>query len=137
MRALGIDLGERRIGVAVSDSGGTLATPVDTVKRTRDAHQHRRQIAELAADLGAEVIVVGHPRSLDGGSGPAARAAEDVADAHARVTGLPVVLHDERLTTTEAERALGAAGVRGRRRRQVVDRTAAMLILQSWLDSRR
>lgn len=136
MRALGLDLGEKRIGVAISDAGGAVATPYDTVERSGDPAADRRRIAELAHEAGAEVLVVGHPRSLDGRRGPAARAAEVEAEALEAATGLPVELHDERLTTAEAERALVGAGLSGRRRRQVIDQTAAAVLLQSWLDAR-
>lgn len=136
MRALGLDLGEKRIGVAISDAAGTVATPYETVVRSGDPAADHRRIADLATEAGVEVLVVGHPRSLDGRRGPAARTAEAEAEALAAATGLPVELHDERLTTAEAERALVGAGIRSRRRRQVIDQTAAAVILQGWLDSR-
>lgn len=135
VKALGIDLGERRIGLAVSH--GSLATPHGTVERSGDPDADRRALAEAAAEVGAEVLVVGHPRGLDGRRGDAARRAEREATALGEVTGLAVELHDERLTTVEAERALADAGVRGRKRRGVVDQAAATVMLQSWLDSRR
>lgn len=137
MRALGIDLGERRIGVALSDSAGTMATPYEVVTRSGDrAHDHER-LAELVRETGAEVVVVGLPLSLDGTHGPAAgRVDSEVAELRLRL-GVPVDTWDERLSTVEAEGRLRSAGVGGRRRRHVVDQVAATVILQSWLDATR
>lgn len=137
MRALGIDLGTKRIGVAVADSAGTLALPYEVVERSGDRTRDHDRIAELAAETGAEQLVVGLPLSLDGSTGPAAVAALAEADELATATGLPVDTWDERLTTVAAERELAAAGRRGKARREVVDKVAAAIILQSWLDQRR
>ncbi|HLT15502.1 MAG TPA: Holliday junction resolvase RuvX [Acidimicrobiales bacterium] len=137
MRALGIDLGAKRIGVALSDSAGTLATPYEVVQRSGDRRRDHRRIAALAEEAGATVLVVGLPRSLDGGEGPAARAARAEADELAAATGLPVELWDERLTTVTAERDLAAIGLKGPARRKVVDKVAASVLLQAWLDHRR
>ena len=135
MRALALDLGSRRIGVAVCDSAGTLATPYDTVHRTGDAGRDRQAVAALVAESSADVVVVGLPRSLDGSDGPAAVQARAEAAELADALDVPVTLWDERLTTVMAERSLASSGVRGRRRRDVVDRVAAAVILQSWLDA--
>lgn len=135
MRALGIDLGSKRIGLAVSDRGGVLASPLTTVERTRDTEAVHRRLATIVADEEVEVVVVGLPRSLDGSTGPAAAAAEREAAALADVLPVPVVTHDERLTTVTAHQQLRAAGVDGRRRRQIVDQQAAVVLLQSWLDA--
>lgn len=137
MRALGVDLGSRRIGVAVCDAGGVLASPLTTVERTRDTPAVHRRLAQLVADEEAEVVVVGLPRNLDGTIGPAAEAVEAEVAVLADVLGVPVVTHDERLTTVTAHQQLQAAGVGGRRRRQIVDQQAAVVILQSWLDANR
>ena len=137
MRALGIDLGSRRIGVAVSDAGGILASPLTTVERTRDTQAVHRKLAQLAAEEEVEIVVVGLPRRLDGTLGPAAEAVETEVAALADVLSVPVVTHDERLTTVTAHQQLQAAGVGGRRRRQIVDQQAAVVILQSWLDANR
>lgn len=137
MRALGIDLGSRRIGVAISDRGGVLATPLTTVERTRDTPAVHRRLASLVAEEEVEVVVVGLPRRLDGSIGPAAAAVEAEVEVLADVLGVPVVTHDERLTTVTAHQQLQAAGVGGRRRRQIVDQQAAVVILQSWLDANR
>lgn len=134
MRVLGVDLGSRRIGVAVSS--GTVATPYEVVERTGDRARDHGRLLELAAEVGAERIVVGLPLSLDGSPGPAARAVlDEVAELTVR-TDLPVDTYDERLTTVTAERALAAGGVRGPARRKVVDKVAAAVMLQAWLDGR-
>ncbi len=134
-RALGLDLGARRIGVALSDSAGTLATPYEVVSRSGDRERDHRRIAALADEAGAEVVVVGLPLSLDGTVGPAARTVLDEVDELRGRLGVRVVVWDERLSTVEAERSLRAGGVKGRARRRVVDQLAATVILQAWLDA--
>jgi len=139
-RAVGIDLGARRIGVAVSDSAGTLATPRTTLVRSGDPGRDRRALVELVREEEAVVVVVGHPLSLDGSRGPAATAAEQEAEALAEALaphGVRVELFDERLTTVTAHQALSAGGTRGRDQRAVVDQTAAAVLLEAWLDGRR
>jgi putative Holliday junction resolvase len=137
VRALGIDLGAKRIGVALSDSGGALATPYEVVLRSGDRRRDHRRIADLAVEAGAERLVVGLPLSLDGSDGPAARAARAEASELAEATGLPVDLWDERLTTVTADRDLRALALRAPARRRVVDKVAATVLLQAWLDHRR
>lgn len=137
MRALGIDLGSKRIGVALSDSAGSLATPYEVVPRSGDRQRDHRRIAALAEEAGAECLVVGLPLSLDGSQGPAARAALAEADELATATGLPVELWDERLTTVSAHRDLLALDMKAPARRRVVDKVAAAVMLQAWLDHRR
>ena len=134
-RALALDLGARRVGVAVSDSDGTVATPYETLHRSGDRAGDHRRIAQLVTDTDAEVVVVGLPLSLDGGRGPAAMAALDEAEALAAELPVEVVTWDERLSTVEAQRSLRAMGVKKGRRRQIVDQVAATVILQSWLDA--
>lgn len=136
MRALGLDLGTKRIGVAVSDRSGTIASPLTVLPRSRSQGEDHARIAELVRDEEAECVVVGLPLSLSGADGPAARAARAEAERLATVVGVPVETHDERLTTVTAERSLVAGGVRGPARRQLVDKVAAAVILQSWLDAR-
>jgi len=134
VRVLGVDLGSRRIGVAVSS--GSVATPYEVIERVGDRAREHERLLDLAAEVGAERIVVGLPLSLDGSVGPAARGVlDEVAELRAR-TGLPVDTYDERLTTVTAERALAAGGVRGPARRKVVDKLAAAVMLQGWLDGR-
>jgi putative Holliday junction resolvase len=136
VRALGIDLGSKRIGVAVSDLSGTVASPLTTVRRSRSRRHDHETIARLVRDEEAEVLVVGLPLSLDGTRGPAARAAVTEADRLASVVGVPVEMYDERFTTVTAERGLIEAGLDAPRRRQVVDKVAAAVMLQAWLDHR-
>jgi putative pre-16S rRNA nuclease len=137
MRALGLDLGSKRIGVAVSDLTGTIASPLTVIQRGRSRRHDHQRIADLVRAEEAECVVVGMPRSLSGADGPAARAARAEVSALATVVGVPVETHDERFTTVTANRALAESGVRGQARRQVVDKVAAAVILQAWLDGRR
>jgi putative Holliday junction resolvase len=132
---LGIDPGDARIGVARSDPSGFLASPVETVRRGKG---DLARIARLARDDEAVEIVVGLPRSLSGGEGPAAaKTREFAARLAARVTPVPVRLVDERLTTVSAEAMLRDRGRKGQQRRAVVDQAAAVLILQHALDTER
>jgi putative Holliday junction resolvase len=134
-RVLGVDLGERRIGLALSDPSRTVASPHDVLRRSGDRDADRRAIVAAARAAGAGVIVVGLPLSLSGKVGPAARAAlEEVEELRTLATGIEVVVHDERLTTVTAERALIEGRVRRDDRRDVVDKVAAAVMLQSWLE---
>lgn len=137
MRALGIDLGTKRIGVALANSEGTLATPFEVVARCGDRARDHRTIAALAEETGAQVLVVGLPLSLDGSVGAAASSALAEADELAAATGLPVEMWDERLTTVSADRDLMALDMKAGARRRVVDKVAAAVMLQAWLDHRR
>jgi putative holliday junction resolvase len=132
-RVLGLDLGDVRIGVAISDPERTVAVPVGTVRT--GAPQDLRAIARLVRDLEAGAVVVGHPLSLSGRAGPKARQVEELVGALRSILQVPVFLQDERLSTVEAERNLRAAGIKGRDRRRAVDRAAATVILQAWLDA--
>jgi putative Holliday junction resolvase len=134
-RVLGLDLGQSRIGVAVSDPDRRVAVPVGTVRT--GAPEDVKAIAAMARDYAVAEIVVGLPLSMSGRRGEAAALAERFAEALRGFLGIPVVLHDERLTTVEAERTLSGAGVRGRQRKEVIDQSAATIILQAYLDSRR
>ena len=136
VRALGLDPGSRRIGVAVSDRSGTIASPLCVVQRTRSVADDLAAIARIARDEEADVIVVGHPIGLDGTAGAAATTASRFAHRLGTVVDVPVELHDERLTTVTAERDLMAAGLDAVERRRVVDKVAAAVMLQSWLDTR-
>ena len=141
MRALGLDLGSKRIGVAVSDSDGRVATPIEVVHRTGDRQGEYRALADLAEEWEVEVVVVGIPYSLDGSTGPMAQAMAAEAVELARVlgarSGVPVETYDERLTTVTAERTLREQDLRAPQRRKVVDMVAAAVMLQAWLDVRR
>jgi len=131
-RALGLDLGDARIGVAISDDERRLAVPLGTVRTGAPADL--RAIAQLVREHGVTVVVVGLPLVMSGTGGARAAHAERFAEALRGVLDVPVELQDERLSTVEAERALRDAGVAGRSRRAVVDRSAATVILQAWLD---
>jgi len=137
VRALGIDLGSKRIGVALSDSAGTMATPFEVVTRSGSREADHRRIRALAEEAGAQCLVVGLPLSLDGSVGRAAQSALDEADELAAATGLPVEMWDERLTTVSADRDLLAMELKADARRRVVDKVAASIMLQAWLDHRR
>lgn len=135
-RVLGLDLGDVRIGVAISDPERRLAVPHGTVQVGRPPGE-MRAVADLVRALDVTLVVIGEPVSLDGVRRARATHAANFADALRAMLTVPVVLHDERLSTVEAERSLRAAGVTGARRRSVVDATAAQVILQSWLDTHR
>lgn len=137
VRALGVDLGSKRIGIAVSDISGTIASPLTTVHRSRSRRHDHERIAALAQEEAAEVVVVGLPLSLDGTTGRAASAATKEAQRIATVVQVPVEMYDERFTTVEAERPMLEAGLSAQQRRQVVDKVAAAVMLQGWLDHRR
>ncbi|MGH8921110.1 MAG: Holliday junction resolvase RuvX [Actinomycetes bacterium] len=136
-RRLGVDVGEVRVGVALSDPSGMLATPLATLDRDRSGGSDLEALAALIIEYEVVEVVVGLPRTLAGRHGPAARAAQD----YARILtgrigdGVPVRLTDERLTTVVATRVLAGRGVRGRKQRAVIDQAAAVEILQGWLDS--
>jgi putative Holliday junction resolvase len=131
-RVLGLDLGQSRIGVAISDPEGRIAVPLGTVRT--GAPEDVKAIAAMVKEHAVTAIVVGYPLSLSGRKGEAADHADKFAQALRGFLGLPVFLQDERLTTVDAERRLSEARIRGRKRRRVVDQTAATLILQAYLD---
>jgi putative holliday junction resolvase len=132
---VGVDPGDTRVGVARSDPSGFLATPVETLRRGRG---DLARIARLVVEEEAVEIVVGLPRSLSGGEGPAAAKVREYAARLAeRVAPVPVRLVDERLTTVSAEAMLRDRGKKGQQRRGVVDQAAAVLILQHALDTER
>lgn len=136
---MGVDLGSRRIGLAVSDPSGTTAFPHAVIERAGRRRDDLQAVVEAARGLGAERIVVGLPLTLAGERGPAARRVLSEVEELRRIAGedLPVDVHDERLSTVTAERVLVEAGERRAARRAVIDKVAAAVILQSWLDSRR
>jgi putative holliday junction resolvase len=139
-RRLGVDVGSVRIGVAISDPDGILATPVETVPRDnrKRSPRHLRRLSTLVSENFVVEVVVGLPRTLKNRAGSAVQDALDVADALAPlIAPVPVRLADERLTTVSAQRALREAGVRARNQRAVIDQAAAVAILQNWLDQRR
>ncbi len=132
---LAVDVGSVRIGVARSDPGGVLATPLAVLPSGRDAQD---ELVKLAADAGSLEVIVGLPTSLSGREGAAAAAARDFAvDLAGRLAPIPVRLVDERFTTAEAHGALRRGGKDSRARRQVVDAAAAAVLLQAALDTER
>ena len=136
MRALGLDLGSKRVGVAVSDGDGRVATPVEVLQRTGDRKADHRAVSALVEEWEAVVVVVGIPYSLDGTLGPMGRLMTAEAVDLAALLSVPVETYDERLTTVTAERSLREQDVRGPDRRRVVDMVAAAVMLQAWLDGR-
>jgi putative Holliday junction resolvase len=136
MRVLGIDFGERRIGLAVSDPTGTLASPLPTLKRRAGKRPPLAALSEIVRDNDVEAIVVGLPLTLEGGDSDWTQAVRNVAKALGERTGLPVHLIDERLTSVRAEKAVRSLGLPKKKReeKERVDAAAAVLILQAWLD---
>lgn len=136
-RVLGIDLGSRRVGVAVSDSAGSVAMPYEVLQRSAAGHdEDHRRLADLVQETGASLVVIGLPLSMDGSVGPAATAALAEADELRAVVRVPVETFDERLTTVSADRSLVQQRMRADARRRVVDKVAAAVMLQAWLDTR-
>lgn len=135
-RVLALDLGRKRIGVAVCDTDRTVATPYRTVNRSGHRPDEHAELSDLVDEVGAGVVVVGLPLSLDGTLGPAAKSVLSEVKALRRLLAVPVETHDERLSTVTAEANLDHGGVRGPRRREFVDQLAAAVILQAWLDHR-
>jgi len=133
-RVLGIDLGEARIGLALSDELGMLAHPLETIAVKQVADPFAR-IAEIVARDGVEAIVLGLPRNMDGSYGPAAEKTRAFAEQLRARVSCPVKLWDERLTTVAAQRALHETGRNVKQSRPVIDQVAAQMILQGWLDS--
>lgn len=132
-RVLGLDLGDARIGVAISDDRRRIAVPLGTVRTGAPADV--KAIADLVHAHGVTLVVIGHPLHLSGEAGERAHHAERFADALDAFLDVPVLLQDERLSSVEADRALREAGASGRERRRTVDRSAATVILQAWLDA--
>ncbi len=130
-----LDMGERRIGVAVSDPTAMLARPLVTLPGGEPATELADRLRLLIEDTEARQLVIGFPKRLDGAKGPEAIAVEAVAAELRELLSVPVTLWDERLSTVEANRRLTEANVRPKRRKQIVDQLAAALILQSYLDS--
>lgn len=135
-RLLAVDLGDVRVGLAVSDPAQVVASPAETLP-AEDGDAMVGALADAATRHEAAGVVVGYPRTLSGREGRAARRAREVADGLRGRTGLPVALWDERFTTTEAERVMLAQDASRRERRGAIDRVAASLILQTVLEARR
>lgn len=134
-RVIGLDPGERRIGVAIADPTGTIASPdryIDAATQEPDV-----AIAALCEELGVDTIVIGLPIALDGSEGPSAQAARAFGEIVAEATGATIVYHDERFTSATAERALISGGMRRKKRKEKRDQVAAAVMLQGYLDARR
>ena len=134
MIILGIDLGHARTGLAVCDKTGFLASPAGVIAERKD-ERLLEKLAEAAKEKQAELIVVGHPKNMDGTCGQAAQRAESMAAQLEEMTKIKTVLWDERCTTMVAHNYLNATDTRGKKRKKVVDEVAAVVILQSYLDS--
>jgi putative holliday junction resolvase len=136
MRAMGIDAGARRIGVALSDELGLLAAPWRTVRVARG--RELEELAAMARERAIEIVVIGLPTSLDGTEGPQAKTVRAFAERLApHLGGLPIVFADERFTTAEAERLLLDRRLSREERRARIDAAAAAIMLQGWLDAQR
>lgn len=133
-RVLGLDSGSKRIGVALSDPTGTIATPHTVIDRSGEDVAAR--LRTMCVEYDVERIVVGLPLHLSGREGSAVEEARQLAEVARQATGLPVDMHDERFTTVTAESALLEGGMRRRERRAVQDKVAAAVLLQSYLDMR-
>jgi len=133
---LAVDLGRKRVGLAVSDPMGVIAQPLRS-EPAEPAATLADRLAAFAAEVGADEVVVGLPRRMDGSRGPEAKAAQLLAAELRRRTRLRISLADERLTSVAAERSLLEAGVKRAGRKRLSDEVAATLILQSYLDSTR
>lgn len=136
MRRIALDIGSARIGVAVSDADGRVATPLKVLD-ARTIVSDPSPLVRLVEDYEAAELVVGLPLSMDGTEGPQARETRRVSAVLAKHVRIPVVFHDERLSSVEAERAMASQGVGERHRRGSVDMVAASIILQGYLDSLR
>ena len=134
MKVLGLDYGEARIGVSVSDALGMLATPLDTICE-KDRQKQLEKTAEVARLHGVEKLVVGYPKHMDGTVGHRAVYTEEFAKELSSMLNIPYVMWDERLSSTEAHRILESGGVSGKKRKTKVDKIAAVIILQGYLDA--
>jgi len=139
MRVLGIDYGERRVGVAVSDPTGTLASPLPTLKRRAGKRPPLAALEALAQEYEVTTLIMGLPLTPKGEESDWTRTVREVGEALARRTGLPIHFVDERFTSVQAERAIRSLGLpkRKREKKERVDAAAAVLILQGWLNLRK
>ena len=135
MRALALDVGDARIGLAISDPRGVVCLPIEALVRSKESDD-LAAVVDLAKREGSETIVVGLPLSLDGTHGPAARQMRRFTSSLRKLADIPVESYDERFTTTEAENRLRAAGYEPSRNRARLDSMAAVIILESFLAAR-
>jgi len=136
MRALGIDFGLRRVGLAISDPSGILVSPCRTLDRTT-RQTFFDDLLEIIHNESVEAIVVGLPLGMDGRDTLTTRQVRNFVQSLTRRTAVPIHLMDERLTSAQAEEELNAAGLRGTKRKMALDSQAAVIILRSWLESER
>lgn len=136
MKTLGLDVGTKTIGVAASDEFGWTAQGVETIRRNlNDPEMDWEKLATLIKDLTISNVVVGLPKNMNGTIGPSGEACQQFGEEIGHRFGLPVILWDERLTTVAAERVLIAADMSRKKRKKVIDKMAAVMILQGYLDS--
>ena len=136
MRVLGIDIGSKKVGIAISNQEMTVATPLSVLHRTAQMRKDHEAIKDIAEEWEVELLVVGLPRSLDGSLGPAAQNILEETKLLEENTGIPVDTYDERFTTTTAKQVLRDQGVSEKEQKAIVDQVAASIILQAWLDHR-
>ena len=134
-RIMAVDYGEKNLGIAVSDVSATLAQPVGVIERS-ELRADLERLAKLARDYDVKRIVVGYPRTLAGTAGPQARAVDVFIKRLEKAFNLPVDRYDERLSTREAKSWLAEMGIRGEKAKAAVDKVAAALVLQSYLDKK-
>ena len=132
-RILGVDFGDARTGVAISDLSGILASGVGTIKSTGFL-KTAEEVAKIAKEKDVSLIVLGHPINMNGTLGPRSEKAQAFGKHLEELTGLPVVLYDERLSTANAHVMLNMTNTRGQKRKSIIDEMSACLILQSYLD---
>ena len=135
-RILGVDFGDARTGLALSDISGFLASGIGTIKST-GFMKTAEEVARVAKEKDAGLIVLGHPINMNGTLGPRSEKAQAFGEKLRELTGLEVVLFDERLSTANAHTMLNITNTRGQKRKSIIDEMSACLILQSYLDSRK
>ena len=133
-RAIGVDLGSRRVGVASSDATRTLASPVTVLERRGSRTADHKALAAIVEEYEADIVVVGLPLSLNGGESHAAKLVRDEVAQMTAALAVPIVLHDERFTTATAHASMMERKMKADARRRVVDKVAAAVMLQGWLD---
>ena len=135
MRVIGIDLGSKRIGIALSDSDLTVATPLDVIERSGNVENDHIAILKITDEWEVKRIIVGLPISLDGTLGASAQSVIDEISRLGNLTDIPIETHDERFTTVTAEQILLQQNVKRDKKKRVIDKVAAAIILQGWIDS--
>ena len=134
MRIMGLDVGEKTIGIALSDPLGWTAQGLETIRRKDNIDEYLSRLKKIIRDYEVERVVVGLPKNMNGTLGPSAERAKDFAELIFKETGIPVDMWDERLSTMAAERTLLEGDVSRAKRKQVIDKMAAAIILQNYLD---